>query len=505
MLRDESSAWGGDVPIPSIDAPTVMVIINRLWREGDDDTAVYDATRGNWRIGKDSRGRARYVLGVAGGIVRGAYRVESWFPSQRPEEEKRWGFEGVPANELRVVGTSVKRLAQPRGAANPVRLFLDGVPAAASVDIAEIAADLNVEPLARIMFGQRELFHTNLLAWFFEALPEIADQVFQPLALPGDAAGRSVDRERQNLDLVFRWPGFAPLVIENKVFSLPELEQLDRYAEMVVKWKGSAAELCILSMIAPDTELREIAGKTVSFTSNGWRHLSYDSLADRLDEALEGAAESYEVETMRRYSRIVRLVSALIDSTAVQGPESDEPVWLDEDQLTAIASSQTRIALHKMRAFRLAALIDKSLPIDAGAADADVSHGKPLVTWDRWIEREGHQLRVGWQLQDGQFRRFTITPHIFGTSIEKKAERFAFARRNPDLFAFDALDAVLGNPGASTGPFKTESGFGSFGSDFVYKYVRADRLTVSQLLRAHAWIVAEVAVRESPQTGEAIM
>jgi len=91
-------------------------------------------------------------------------------------------------------------------------------------------------------------------------------------------------------------------------------------------------------MFAFETELREIAGKTVSFTPNGWRHLSYDSLADRLDEALEGAAESYEVETMRRYSRIVRLVSALIDSTGVQGPESQELVWLDEGELAPLAS-----------------------------------------------------------------------------------------------------------------------------------------------------------------------
>ncbi|TFB54416.1 PD-(D/E)XK nuclease family protein [Cryobacterium tagatosivorans] len=492
MLSDESGSWVGDVPIPSIDAPTIMVVINRAWREGDDDAAVYEATRGNWRIAKGSRERAQYVLGVAGGIVRGAYRVESWFPSQRLGEEKRWGFNGVPARDLEVVGTSVKRIAPSRGAANPVRLFLDGVPAAVSADVAKIAADLNAEPLARIMFGQRELFHTNLLAWFFEALPDIADRVFQPLALPGDGEGRSVDRERQNLDLVFNWPGFAPLVIENKVFSLPALEQLDRYAEKVVKWKGSAPELCILSMIAPETELREIEGKPVSFTPNGWRHLSYDSLADRLDEALEGATRSYEVETMRRYSSIVRLLSALIESTSVQGPESDEHVWLDEDELAPIASSQTRTALKKMRAFRLAALVGSNLQF-ADAAEADVSHGKPLVTWETGIEREGHQIRVGWQLQDGQFRRFAITPHIFGTSLEKKAERFAFARRHPDLFSFDGLDAVLGDPGAPTGPFKTESGFGSFGSDFVYKYVRADTLTVSQLVRASAWVVADIA------------
>jgi len=370
-----------------------------------------------------------------------------------------------------------------------------------SVDVAALAAELNAEPLARIMFGQRELFHSNLLAWFFEALPEIADRVFQPLALPGGAEGRSVDRELQNLDLVLCWPGFAPLIIENKVFSLPALEQLDRYAEKVVKWKGATPELCILSMIAPAVEVRDIAGEYVPFTPNGWRHLSYDSLADRLDEALEGANDSYEVETMRRYSRVVRLLSALIDSTAAEGPDSDEPVWLNDEELAPIASSQTRSALHKMRAFRLAALVDEQLPAGADVADADVSHGKPLVTWDAWIVREGHKIRAGWQLQDGQFRRFVITPHIFGTSAEKKAERHAFARRHPDLFSFNELDAVLGSLGAATGPFRTESGFGSFGSDFVYKYIKSDALTVSQLLRASTWVVEDVSSPDLQRAG----
>jgi len=489
---NKSNSWNSERPIRSIDAPTIMVVINRAWHEGDDDAAVFEATRGNWRIGQVSRARAIYVLGIAGGIVRGAYRVDSWHPSTLPDEEKRWGFNGVPAVELGVVGTSVKRLAPPRGASNPVRLFLDGVPEAASVDVSELAAQLNAEPLARIMFGQRELFHSNLLAWFFDALPDIADRVFQPLAVPGDAEGRSVDRERQNIDLVFCWPGYAPLVIENKVFSLPDLGQLDRYMEKVAQWKGAAPELCVLSMIAPEVEFRDVMGERVPFTRNGWRHLSYDGVADRLDEALEGAGDAYEVETMRRYSRVVRLVSALIDSTVVQGPESDEPVWLGHNELAPIASSQTRSALHKMRAFRLAALLNESLPTGADASDAGVSHGKPLVTWNAWIDREGHRICAGWQLQDGQFRRFLITPHILGTSFEKKAERIAFARRHPELFSFETLDVVLGKPGAQVGPARTDSGFGSFGSDFIYKYVKADTLTVSQLIRASAFVVQDI-------------
>lgn len=497
MDKPESRQWISDYPIRAVDAPTVMVVINRRWREGDDDGAVYEATRRHWKIGSATREKAVYVLGIAGGIVRGAYRVQSWFPSQQPGEEQRWGFNGTPALELSVVGASVKRFAPPKGASNPVRLFLEGVAAPEAIeiaDIADIAARLNAEPLARIMFGQRELFHTNLLAWFFETLPEIADRVLLPITVSGDETSRTVERERENLDLVFRWPGRAPLVIENKVFSLPALKQLDQYAQKVAKWKGSAPTLCLLSMVAPALQQSEIEGQLVAVTSNGWRHLSYDSLADRLDEELENAGESYEVETMRRYSRVVRLLSALIAATAVVGPTSAENVWIEEESLAPIASSQTRSALQKMRSFRLAALVDERLALDIDAAYADISHGKPVVTWDSSIEREGQSIRAGWQMQDGQFRRFVTTPHIHGSSPEKKAERVEFAKLHPDLFTFDGLDAVLGVPNALVRPATTESGFGDFSPDFVYKYVSIPDLSVAQLLHAADWVHRAVLV-----------
>ena len=111
--------------IPAINDPTVIFVINRAWEPGSSDETTYDATRGYWRVGANTRERAVYALGVAGGVVRGAYRIDSW---HRGGADGRWGFDGVPAPQLEVVGTSVERLAPPRGAANPVRLYLEGLP-----------------------------------------------------------------------------------------------------------------------------------------------------------------------------------------------------------------------------------------------------------------------------------------------------------------------------------------------------------------------------------------
>jgi hypothetical protein len=117
----------GRDPIPAIDEPTVIFMVNRtLPTDSSTGEDVYHATRCSWIVGGSTRERAVYALGVSHGVVRGSYRIERWTEA----DGGRWCFEGRPAPELGVVGTSIARLKARQGAANPVRLFLDGVPAA---------------------------------------------------------------------------------------------------------------------------------------------------------------------------------------------------------------------------------------------------------------------------------------------------------------------------------------------------------------------------------------
>lgn len=109
---------------PQISEPTVFFIINRAWRADMGEGDIYEATRGHWRIGARNRRETTYAMGVAFGVVRGVYRIESWFPSQQEGEDGRWGFVGQHAPEMRhFLGTSVRHLVPERGAQNPVRIF----------------------------------------------------------------------------------------------------------------------------------------------------------------------------------------------------------------------------------------------------------------------------------------------------------------------------------------------------------------------------------------------
>lgn len=457
-------------PVPPIVEPVVIFVINRVWVPDADDDATYDAIRMYWRVGAETRNRAVYALGVAGGVVRGAYRIESWKPGGA---EGRWGFTGAPVPEPGVVGTSVERLAPPRGAANPVRLYLDGIPPADERSVATIAEELHTEPLARIMYGQRELFHSNFLAWFFDTLPTLADAVFRDLTVDdpdGGSLTRRAERERESLDLVLSWPDAAPLVIENKVFSLPERDQLEQYRAKTARWKGAAAQHVLLSMSPPREPVE------------GWTYLSYQELSERIDVALADVSDTgYEIETIRRYSRVVRLLSALLDTTVVR--LSTESAWLDSTQLDEIDSSQTRTALQKLRARRIQVVLDAEGP-GVGWTEAGISHGHPFVGWRRPIVVDGVEIHAGWQYQEGQFRLCIVLRHLRGRSEESKHAREAFAAEHPELFDFAPLLDILASPDGKVMPHNR---FGHFAPDYVYRYVKAPDQSIQQLIdAAHA-------------------
>jgi hypothetical protein len=197
-----------------------------------------------------------------------------------------------------------------------------------AVDFTETARRIEANPLGRLMYGQRELFHSSLIGCFFDQLPDAADATFRPLAPPGADTGRWVDRERDHMDLVFHWSDRAPLVIENKVFSVPAREQLDVYSRAVSKWPHRPS-LVLLSISAP------------GFDPGDWRHLSYAELAGRILDALP-ADSAYEGETMRRYAALIADLHELVSAVDVRS--DSEPVWLPESMLALISSSQMRAA-----------------------------------------------------------------------------------------------------------------------------------------------------------------
>lgn len=338
------------------------------------------------------------------------------------------------------------------------------------------------------MFGNSELFHSNLLAWIFETFPEQADEVFGSL-VAGGAAGsgdRRVERERENLDLVMHWPDRGSLVIENKVFSVPRPDQLDKYAGKMSKWKLPVGGAFLLS---PTRHSFLERGYSTGFQLKDgspivWHHLSFETLAETLELVFDGIPDSYEVETVRRYCTVLRALSALMARALIASTQDE--AFLDTSSLAQTLPKQAVTGLMKARAAHVAARLNHELAEVGqygGAAESGMSHSLPQVSWFTRATAGDVEIFAGWQYQEGVLRLALILDHLHGKGTSAKWNRAEFARSNPEFFSFEHLDEILGTTGvAVSSSSKAEGPFGHFDPDFVYRYKKIAGLSVQQLI-----------------------
>jgi len=116
--------------LEKIDEPLVMFYIQKDWRPDMSEAEIYACTRAFWNPGINTRAKAKYAFGVAHGIVRGIYRIDSWKKSEVEEFKDRYEFDGVPATELaHLIGKRVPETTKP-GFPRQYFLFLEGYPGA---------------------------------------------------------------------------------------------------------------------------------------------------------------------------------------------------------------------------------------------------------------------------------------------------------------------------------------------------------------------------------------
>ena len=95
-------------PAVEITHPVLLIRINKLYRRGIPEHALYEATRGIWKLGP-RREKAKYALALFHGLVREVYEIHAWHPAGTLTYETRdlsqydltgrWEFEGKVAFE----------------------------------------------------------------------------------------------------------------------------------------------------------------------------------------------------------------------------------------------------------------------------------------------------------------------------------------------------------------------------------------------------------------------
>jgi hypothetical protein len=336
-----------------------------------------------------------------------------------------------------------------------------------------LCAELEREPLFHMSLGSKELFHSNLIAWLVESHHDRMRRVFEPwlVAKPKQRATHA-QREYRHLDLVLRFEDCEPLVIENKVFSVPRRGQLEFYGKVIDgdRSLGPAAPRVLLSPCPPPRHMPE-----------GWAYIFYRELAERLRSELGSFGDGYVDETVRRYSDMVDRISTILalaaDVTDLDGP------WLFPDPDRTLFDARLYDGCAKLRADAIAAELEDRADV-AGISDRvytehNFTNKSPLVSM---FQRVGAgENRVGWQLQGDSWRLAAVIgePALVGRTAERRAERERWAEAHIDWFDFAAVEQTV--PGWRL-PRGAGSRWNRYDPDFIYRSRRVPGVTVGMVL-----------------------
>ena len=348
--------------------------------------------------------------------------------------------------------------------------------------VATYCVNLEKEPLFHMSLGSKELFHSNFLTWFADCFPELAASVFHPWAVPmiGAKAGRS-EREVDHLDLVLHLPDLAPIAVENKVFSVPDEEQLDHLTKDALakrEAKGTSYARVLLSLMSP--------GWTMY---NGWRLLSYRELAEALHPQVMHirAVDAFAVSLVEHY---VVLISRLVELLDLLGtPAADEPLLLSRTVATYLERTRISAGVQKARASWVVRELYKAVA-EKGWSDIrvkyDFTNGMSLLEgfcFQEVVESDTAGDALGWQLQGLQFRLAVITGVLRGPAHREEREAYVDKHYSSwfDFAPLEAISGVMENMRAN----EVRGGrwnFQGYNPDFVYRYRIAAKLTPSQIV-----------------------
>ncbi len=319
--------------------------------------------------------------------------------------------------------------------------------------------ELRVDALHNLSLGSKELFHSNFLAWFAQGYPQDAAEVFAEWVEPGDPGpGPTAERERANLDLVLRLPHLRLIVVENKVWSLPDDTQLARYAagpvkKLAKKLADDPAPI-LLSLSPPAWD-----GPACMLGGYRWVYLSYQDLARGLERVAGrllragNSEDRFAGELLHRYAALVERLCRVAGE--VSRVSSSEPVWLDDRSRAALRAARVYDGMSKLRGRRVLSFVLDQLRSASPAPEVltpDEAVGfKPGAGWQ--FLRLGRRVaglevnftnsmpalagmvaldsgdKLFWQYQGSQWRLTVATARYQGRDDAIRAQRHAYVAK----------------------------------------------------------------------------
>lgn len=360
-------------------------------------------------------------------------------------------------------------------------------------------------PLFHLSLSSKELFHSNFLGWLGEWHPDFFLAVFREMGcvLNCPADGFILKREYENFDLCVLAPdGRIVFILENKVKSLPRIEQLKEYEEKAIRKQNTLPEDLMLLSLATEFPNKE------AIEQSSWKIRQYHQLSEAMQRhRVLLAAHPYAAGLVDDYCLVIEHLHLLAQGWL---PAPSEPFLLPQEekafcQELRLGDLQDKIRYSQLfeelnRLLREEYRVVEGLDVDAIKRDTDYhrtvytnygfTHGQGLLEVKMKFN-EDFVLLI--QLQGDKYCHCIewITDRPIANVHEAWEWTCALKDPVPVFLQTDELPAVFPSvcldESASVRKRKDarNRNFNKYGNNFLYQYRKIkDEATVSEVLRA---------------------
>lgn len=227
--------------------------------------------------------------------------------------------------------------------------------------ISILARNLESSPMFHFSLASKELFHSNFLKWISSLRSDdtynLGETILKSI-FPFNGEDFKVEREWNHFDLVAgigdftKKDKFQPLlVVENKLKSVPTLEQIKSYTK---KLKNFERKPCcyLLTMMETFPDRKGIENE-------GWKIVTYDDVYDKLMARLTDVKDAYTKNIIIDYCGFISNLKALCDEFKL---DVNDKFLIHEDKLRFLQKLRLDDLIYKHRMSAFAATLRHKLP-----------------------------------------------------------------------------------------------------------------------------------------------
>lgn len=335
------------------------------------------------------------------------------------------------------------------------------------MNVEEIISKLKRSPIFNMSLGSKELFHSNFIAWAIESGSVDAASFLNKLcpdAVERSAKLRKVEREKDNLDLRIWFENGQNVVIENKVKSLPDEEQLQKYSE---KLKTPRNATCILlSLTKPDFFDKHTYRSSVHGVT--WVHASYEDLYNVVT-SMTIHDDPYKSDLIKDYGDFIRHLNQLRTACTFTWKNHKELLKYGTQNYKLLKEIRLHDIYEKWRMGEIRKQLEKLCDTRNITFDIGYTHEQGLldILPENYKSREDYFYSI--QIQGNQLRQVLKIKKPKGDLIfEEARKRMEDGPVNQRWF-LDSNEKMLP---ANTDKKAKESqcGFCKFDSTFAYRH-----------------------------------